>query len=168
MRSYIFTESEKEVLYKWLSGRLHREDSALLHTTLGRLRRSESNLIKEFRLFTLAVKRLHLSPKIRTREGDLDRSLAILISMHIPKTRLLSYVKLAKSLSDAQKIANDSNITTEHRLSAAKIAAEISTALIGAKEEKYERLEAALEELKRSIQEHQRLNRNKQEKGNCI
>jgi hypothetical protein len=151
MRNYIFTESEKKVLIKWLSGSLHREDSALLHTTLGRLRRNQSSLIKELRLFILATKRLRLSPKIRTREGDLDTSLAILIPIQIPKTRTLAYMKLAQLLPDAQNIANDSSIDTEHRLDAAKIAAEISMTIIGVKEEKIEKLETALEELKEKL-----------------
>ena len=60
MRTYIFTEAERDALHRWLSGTLTRAESPLLHTTLGRLRRSEKQLIQDLRLLTLALRRLHL------------------------------------------------------------------------------------------------------------
>ena len=60
MRTYIFTEAERDALHRWLSGAMTREESPLLHTTLGRLRRSEKQLIQDLRLLTLALRRLHL------------------------------------------------------------------------------------------------------------
>ncbi len=152
MRSYIFTQSEKEVLYEWLKGGLHREESALLHTTLGRLRRNESKLLDELRLLILATRRLHSSPKIRRREGDRDTTLTINpIKVHVANLTPPTYVKLIELFLDAQRIANNHRIAPKHRLTATKIAAEIGSALTGTDEKRHHELVAELEELKKEL-----------------
>ena len=63
MRTYIFTQKEREALHEWLKGNLKREESNLLHTTLTRVRRAEANLIRDFKLLALTIKKLNLTPK---------------------------------------------------------------------------------------------------------
>ena len=154
MRTYIFTEAERKALHQWLSGRLAREESALLHTTLGRLRRAESQLIQEFWLFTLVLRRLQLTPKLRRRRGEMDTALALSpIPIHIPDSQIYTYIKLIQPFNEAQSTANDEEAPTEIRLKAVELAAKIGRALTGASEAKPETLKNKLEELKQQLQE---------------
>lgn len=150
MRSYIFTEAEKSVLHKWLAGKLLRENSALLHTTLGRLRRAQPNLIRDLKLFTLVLRRLRLSHKLRRLRGRMDTTLALApIHLHIPETALISYLKLRLTLEQAQSMANDEHLSAECRLKAVEIAAKTARALIRAEDKERDELNAELEELKK-------------------
>lgn len=152
MRSYIFTKAEKSVLHKWLARKLLRENSALLHTTLGRVRRAEPNLIRDFRLFSLVLRRLRLSHKLRRLRGRMDTTLALApIYLHIPETGLISYLKLIRPLEEAQSLANDEHLPAECRLKAVEIAAKTARALIRAKDEERHELNMELEELKKLV-----------------
>jgi hypothetical protein len=149
MRTHIFTEAEREALHRWLSGTLTRGESPLLHTTLGRLRRSEKQLIQDLRLFTLALRRLHLTPKLRKRRDDMETTLALApIPIHTPENQTKTYIKLIQPFNEAQSIANDQETTTENRLRAIELAAKIGIALIGISEDKPDYLINKLEKLK--------------------
>jgi hypothetical protein len=147
MRTYIFTDAEREALSRWLTGALTREESPILHTTLGRLRRSEKPLLQDIRLLTLAIRRLHHTPRLRRRTADTETTLAIApIPIRTPEDR--TYIRLIQPLNEAQKIANDPQIPTETRLRATELAAKIGTALTGAGEEQPDQLIDQLEGLK--------------------
>jgi hypothetical protein len=149
MRTHIFTEAEREALHRWLSGTLTRAESPLLHTTLGRLRRSEKGLIQDLRLLTLALKRLHLTPKLRRRKEDMETTLTLApIPIHTPEDQKRTYIKLIQPFNEAQTIANDQETTTENRLRATELAAKIGIALIGISEDKPDYLINQLENLK--------------------
>ena len=149
MRTYIFTEAERDALHRWLSGNLTRAESPLLHTTLGRLRRSEKQLIQDLRLLTLALRRLHLTPKLRRRTADMETTLTLApISIHTPENQTQTYIKLIQPFNEAQSIANDQETTTENRLRAIELAAKIGTALTGISEDKPDHLINQLEKLK--------------------
>lgn len=150
MRTYIFTEAERKVLHQWLSGTLAREESPLLHTTLGRLRRSERQIIQDLRLFTLALRRLHLIPKLRKRREDMETTLALApIPIHTPENQIRTYIKLIRPFREAQSIANDQEATTENRLRAIELAAKIGRALIDISEDKPDYLINQLEKFKK-------------------
>ena len=149
MRTYIFTENERKALHQWLSGAIARQESTLLHTTLGRLRRSEKQLIQDIRLLTIALRRLHHTPKLRRRREDTDTILTIApIPIQPTETELHSYVKLIQPFNEAQSISNDEERTTETRLRAVELAAKIGIALIGISEDKPDHLINQLEKLK--------------------
>jgi hypothetical protein len=149
MRTHIFTEAEREALHQWLSGTLTREESPLLHTTLGLLRRSEKQIIQDLRLFTLALRRLHLTPKLRKRREDMETALAVApIPIHTPENQIKTYIKLIQPFNEAQSIANDQETTTENRLRAIELAAKIGRALIDLSEDKPDYLINQLEKLK--------------------
>ena len=149
MRTHVFTEVERDALHRWLSCTLTRGESPLLHTTLGRLRRSEKTLIRDLRLLTLALRRLHLAPKLRRRTDDMDTTLALSpIPIHPPGDQKRTYIKLIQPFNEAQRIANDQETTTENRLRATELAARIDAALIGTSEDKPDHLIDQLEKLK--------------------
>ena len=149
MRTYIFTEAERDALHRWLSGTLTRAESPLLHTTLGRLRRSEKQLVQDLRLLTLALRRLHLTPKLRRRPEDMGTTLTLApVPIHIPGDQKRTYIKLIQPFSEAQTIANDPQTATENRLRAIELAAKIGAALIGVGEDKPDHLINQLEKLK--------------------
>lgn len=149
MRTYIFTEAEREALHRWLSGALNRTDSPFLHTTLGRLRRSEKHLIRDIRLFTLAARRLHLAPKLRRRTDDMDTTLNLApIPIHPPQDQIRAYITLIQPLNEAQTIANDQEESTKRRLRAAELAARMGAALIGKNGDEVGHLINQLEKLK--------------------
>ena len=137
MRTYIFTKAERQVITQWLINNLQREESPLLHTTLTRLRKAENQLLKDLKLFTLTLKRLHISPKLRKHRNEIYTTLTIapiLIEISDRKT----YVKLANTLNQAEQTANNENISTLDRLKAARTAAEIAIRLLGAGDTKPE------------------------------
>ena len=137
MRTYIFTKAERQVITQWLINNLQREESPLLHTTLTRLRKAENQLLKDLKLFTLTLKRLHISPKLRKHRKETYTTLTIapiLIEISDRKT----YVKLANTLNQAEQTANNENISTLNRLKAAQTAAEIAIRLLGAGDTKPE------------------------------
>jgi hypothetical protein len=149
MRTHIFTEAERGTLNLWLSGTLTRAESPFLHTTLGRLRRSEKGLIQDLRLLTLALRRLHHAPKLRRRTADMETTLALApIPIHTPEDQTQTYIRLIQPFNEAQKIANDRGTPTEERLRAAELAARIGAALTGTGEDKPEHLINQLENLK--------------------
>jgi len=149
MRTYIFTEAERDALHRWLSGAMTREESPLLHTTLGRLRRSEKQLIQDLRLLTLALRRLHLTPKLRRRPEDMETTLTLApVPIHTPEDQKRTYIKLIQPFNEAQKIANDQQTTTENRLRAIELAAKIGAALTGTGADKPDHLINQLESLK--------------------
>ena len=149
MRTYIFTEAEREALHQWLAGTLPRRESTLLHTTLGRLRRSEKPLIQDLRLLTLAMRRLHLTPKLRRRTADMETTLTLApIPIHTSENQTQTYIKLIQPFNEAQSIANDQETTTENRLRAIELAAKIGIALTGISEDKPDHLINQLEKLK--------------------
>jgi hypothetical protein len=151
MRTHIFTDAERDVLHRWLSGTLTRGESPFLHTTLGRLRRSEKTLIQDLRLLTLALRRLHLAPKLRRRTDDMDTTLALApIPIHPPEDQKRTYIKLIQPFNEAQSIANDQETTTENRLRATELAARIGAALAGADEDEPDELVNQLEKLKKA------------------
>jgi hypothetical protein len=150
MRTHIFTDAERDALHRWLSGTLNRADSPLLHTTLGRLRRSEKRLIQDIRLFTLALRRLRLAPKLRRRPDDMDATLSLApILIHPPRDRIITYISLIRPFYEAQTMANDHEATTGRRLKAIEMAARIGAALAGAGEDEPDELVDQLEKLKR-------------------
>ena len=137
MRTYIFTKAERQVITQWLINNLQREESPLLHTTLTRLRKAENQLLKDLKLFTLTLKRLHISPKLRKHRKETYTTLTIapiLIEISDRKT----YVKLVNTLNQAEQTANNENISTLNRLKAAQTAAEIAIRLLGAGDTKPE------------------------------
>ncbi len=149
MRTYIFTEAEREALHNWLSGTLKRTDSPLLHTTLGRLRRSEKNLISDIRLFTLTARRLHLAPKLRRRTDDMDTTINLApIPIHPTPDRVRAYITLIKPLNEAQTIANDKTEPTMRRLRATELAARMGAALINKTRDNHKHLVKQIEKLK--------------------
>lgn len=154
MRSYIFTDAEKKILINWLTGRITRSESTLLHTTLGRLRRGESSLIKDFKLFSLAVRKLRLGPKPRMRNGEPDLTFIVTpIQIRIPKKEKQKHMWFKIPLTKAYSIANDENLPSEHRLRAIEIAVQLSRALMENREPpKYEEIEAELEKLKKQTE----------------
>ena len=149
MRTHIFTDAERDALHRWLSGTLTRADSPLLHTTLGRLRRSEKRLIRDIRLFTLALRRLRLAPKLRRRADDMDTTLNLApIPIHPPRDQIRSYIRLIRPFHEAQSMANDPEAATERRLRATELAARIGAALTGTGEDEPDELVNQLEKLK--------------------
>ena len=137
MRTYIFTKAERQVMTQWLTSNLQREESPLLHTTLTRLRKAENQLLKDLKLFTLTIKRLHISPKLRKHRNETYTTLTIApILIEIPDRK--TYVKLVNTLNEAEQIANNENISTLNRLEAAQTAAEIAIRLLGAVDTKPE------------------------------
>jgi hypothetical protein len=149
MRTHIFTDAERDALHRWLSGTLTREESTLLHTTLGRLRRSEKGLIQDLRLLTLALRRLHLTPKLRRRTADMETTLTIApVPIHTPEDQKRTYIKLIQPFNEAQTIANDQQATTENRLRAIELAAKMGAALTGISEDEPDYLINQLEKLK--------------------
>ena len=106
MRTYIFTEAEREALHLWLSGTMTRAESPLLHTTLGRLRRSEKQLIQDLRLLTLALRRLRLAPKLRRSPEDTETTLTLApVPIHTSEEQTRTYIKLIQPFNEAQSIA---------------------------------------------------------------
>lgn len=149
MRTHIFTEAERDALHRWLSGTLTRAESPFLHTTLGRLRRSEKGLIQDLRLLTLALRRLHLTPKLRRRRNDMETTLTLApIPIQTPEDQKRTYIKLIQPFNEAQTIANDQETATENRLRAIELAAKIGVALMGISEDKPDYLINQLEKLK--------------------
>ena len=149
MRTHIFTDAERDALLRWLSGTLARADSPLLHTTLGRLRRSEKRLIQDIRLLTLALRRLRLQPKLRRRPDDMDTTLSLApIPIHPPRDRIITYISLIRPFHEAQTMANDRDAATGRRLKAIELAARIGAALAGAGEDEPDELVDQLEKLK--------------------
>jgi hypothetical protein len=147
MRTYIFTKAERQVLTQWLTNRLQREESPLLHTTLTRLRRAENQLVKDLKLFTLTAKRLHLSPKLRKHRDETYTTLTI-TTIPIQSSNIKAYVKLINTLEEAEQIANNENTSPLNRLKATQIAAETGISLLGAGYMKHESLKDRLKELK--------------------
>jgi hypothetical protein len=149
MRTHIFTDAERDALHRWLSGTLKREESPLLHTNLGRLRRSEKPLIQDLRLLTLALRRLHNAPKLRRRTADTETTLALApIPIQPPEDQKRTYIRLIQPFNEAQKIANNRQTPTEDRLGAAELAARIGATLTGAGDDKPDHLIDQLEDLK--------------------
>jgi len=149
MRTHIFTDAERDALHRWLSGTLTRADSPLLHTTLGRLRRSEKRLIQDIRLLTLALRRLRLQPKLRRRPDDMDTTLSLApIPIHPPRDQKRTYISLIRPFHEAQAMANDQEAAAGRRLRAAELAARIGAALTGTGEDEPDELVNQLEKLK--------------------
>lgn len=130
MRTYIFTQKEREALHEWLKGNLKREESNLLHTTLTRVRRAEANLIRDFKLLALTIKKLNLTPKLR-RHKELYITLTVApITIKVPEARLQEYLQLIGAFHKAQEIANDEHTPIQTRLKAIEKAAKIAQTLI--------------------------------------
>lgn len=99
MRSYIFTEREREALKEWLTGKISRGESTLLHTTLTRIRRAEANLLRDFKLLALPLKKLRRTPKPRRRKRRLYATLTIAPTLiETLETQLQEYVMLIGAL----------------------------------------------------------------------
>ena len=149
MRTHIFTDAERDALHRWLSGTLTRADSPLLHTTLGRLRRSEKRLIQDIRLLTLALRRLRLQPKLRRRPDDMDTTLSLApIPIHPPRDQKRTYISLIRPFHEAQTMANNPEAAAGRRLRAAELAARIGAALTGTGKDEPDELVNQLEKLK--------------------
>jgi len=149
MRTYIFTDAEHDALLGWLSGTLTRADSPLLHTTLGRLRRSQKRLTTDIRLLTLALRRLRLTPKLRRRADDMDTTLSLApILIHPPRDQTRAYISLIRPFYEAQTIANNQEAAAGRRLRAVELAARIGAALTGTGEDEPDELINQLEKLK--------------------
>jgi len=130
MRTYIFTQKEREALHEWLKGNMKREESNLLHTTLTRVRRAEANLIRDFKLLALTIKKLNLTPKPR-RHKELYITLTVApITIKVPEARFQEYLQLIGAFRKAQEIANDEHTLIQTRLKAIEKAAKIAQTLI--------------------------------------
>ena len=112
MRSYIFTRREREALFHWFGGTLHRDQDTLLHTLLNRLTKNRQNLIQDIRLFTLAQRKLGRR-RLRDRRTQITLTIAP-IPIKADRT-----IFLVQRLRDELEQANDPDKTPKKRLEAA-------------------------------------------------
>jgi len=114
MRTYIFTRREREALFHWFGGTLHRDQDTLLHTLLNRLTKNRQTLIQDIRLFTLAQRKLG-TRRLRDRRTQITLTIApILIPIKADRT-----IFLVQRLRDELEQANDPDKTPKKRLEAA-------------------------------------------------
>ncbi len=126
MRSYIFTRRERDALFRWLSGTLHRDQDTLLHTLLNRLTKNRETLIQDIRLFALAQRKL-VTRRLRDRRTQITLTIApIPIPVKADRT-----VFLVQRLRDGLEQANDPDSTPKQRLEAAAQAIETAQAMLG-------------------------------------
>ncbi len=112
MRTYIFTRREREALFHWFGGTLHRDQDTLLHTLLNRLTKNRQTLIQDIRLFTLAQRKLG-TRRLRDRRTQITLTIAP-IPIKADRT-----IFLVQRLRDELEHANDPDKTPKKRLEAA-------------------------------------------------
>jgi len=124
MRTYIFTRREREALFHWFGGTLHRDQDTCLHTLLNRLTKNRQNLIQDIRLFTLAQRKLGMR-RLRDRRTQITLTIApIPIPVKPDRT-----VFLVQRLRHELEQANDPDKTPKQRLKAAAQAIKTAQAI---------------------------------------
>jgi len=124
MRTYISTKREREALYDWIGGRLHRDPDTCLHTLLNRLTKNKQRLIYDIRLFILAQRKLG-KRRLRDRRTQITLTIApIPIPIKTDPTLFLVQ-RLRQDLDQA----NDPDKPPEQRLKAAAQAIQTAQAI---------------------------------------
>jgi len=121
VRTYLFTEAERRLLYRWLSGRLGRDEDPHLHVTLGRVSGAWTGLSRDVRLLLMARRKLKLGGSWRWFHFAVGP-----IPLTYDAKEVFSFVAVQRLL----EVANDPSASASKRLQAALEAAQEALKLL--------------------------------------
>jgi hypothetical protein len=127
MKTRIYTDRERAALAGWLTGRIHRRGSPLLHNTLLRTRRNQAKLTLDVTFMVLTLRRLSVGAPHR-RPGDLETTLAI-APMTITALDAEAYATHLPLIRRDEDAANDDSRPPEERLNAARRAIDVALSM---------------------------------------
>jgi len=122
VRTFIFTDAERRLLYRWLKGDLEREDDNHLHITLNRLSKAWRELSRDVHLMLLAM-------RVLKRKGD-ERWFHFVVGP-IPLSYDASGVMVYLDVQKQLKEANNNYASARTRLEATVKAAQEALRLRG-------------------------------------